>query len=124
MPEMGLSGLMSGEGKQPAASRSRSSALPRLYGRECVRAEVRAPLRPKTDAPLTRGHCPEHRLGMIWPQRLGRLQLKTVKVLCLLPVRVARFSRSTLSPTTILAGELSRCWDVCNSPPTPKATSI
>jgi hypothetical protein len=31
MPEMGLSGLMSGEGKQPAASRSRSSALPRLY---------------------------------------------------------------------------------------------
>ena len=31
MLEMGLSGLMSGEGKQPAASRSRSSALPRLY---------------------------------------------------------------------------------------------
>ena len=33
MLEMGLSGLMSGEGKQPAASRSRSSALPRLYAR-------------------------------------------------------------------------------------------
>ncbi len=31
MLEMGLSGLMSGEGKPPAASRSRSSALPRLY---------------------------------------------------------------------------------------------
>jgi hypothetical protein len=31
MLEMGMSGLMSGEGKQPAASRSRSSALPRLY---------------------------------------------------------------------------------------------
>jgi hypothetical protein len=29
---MGLSGLMSGEGKPPAAVRSRSSALPRLYG--------------------------------------------------------------------------------------------
>jgi hypothetical protein len=28
---MGTSGLMSGEGKPPAASRSRSSALPRLY---------------------------------------------------------------------------------------------
>jgi len=31
MLETGTSGLMSGEGKQPAASRSRSSALPRLY---------------------------------------------------------------------------------------------
>jgi len=31
MLEMGTSGLMSGEGKPPAASRSRSSALPRLY---------------------------------------------------------------------------------------------
>src|ERR1039457_234740 len=31
MLEMGTSGLMSGEGKQPAASRSRPSALPRLY---------------------------------------------------------------------------------------------
>ena len=31
MLEMGMSGLMSGEGKPPAASRSRSSALPRLY---------------------------------------------------------------------------------------------
>jgi len=31
MPEMGTSGLMSGEGKPPAASRSRPSALPRLY---------------------------------------------------------------------------------------------
>jgi len=28
---LGTSGLMSGEGKPPAASRSRSSALPRLY---------------------------------------------------------------------------------------------
>src|SRR5260370_28295586 len=32
MLEMGTSGLMSGEGKQPAACRPRSSALPRLYG--------------------------------------------------------------------------------------------
>jgi len=31
MLETGTSGLMSGEGKPPAASRSRSSALPRLY---------------------------------------------------------------------------------------------
>ena len=31
MLEMGTSGLMSGEGKPPAASRPRSSALPRLY---------------------------------------------------------------------------------------------
>ena len=36
MLEMGTSGLMSGEGKPPAASRSRSSALPRLYGLERV----------------------------------------------------------------------------------------
>jgi hypothetical protein len=33
MLETGTSGLMSGEGKPPAASRSRSSALPRLYVR-------------------------------------------------------------------------------------------
>src|SRR5579863_1464964 len=32
MLETGMSGLMSGEGKLPAASRFRSSALPRLYG--------------------------------------------------------------------------------------------
>ena len=32
MLEMGTSGLMSGEGKPPAACRSRPSALPRLYG--------------------------------------------------------------------------------------------
>ena len=32
MLETGTSGLMSGEGKPPAANRSRSSALPRLYG--------------------------------------------------------------------------------------------
>ena len=31
MLEMGTSGLMSGEGKPPAACRPRSSALPRLY---------------------------------------------------------------------------------------------
>jgi DNA modification methylase len=31
MLEMGMSGLMSGEGKPPAASRPRLSALPRLY---------------------------------------------------------------------------------------------
>src|ERR1700693_1321434 len=31
MREIRTSGLMSGEGKPPAASRSRSSALPRLY---------------------------------------------------------------------------------------------
>src|SRR6266567_6130049 len=31
MLEIGTSGLMSGEGKPPAAIRSRSSALPRLY---------------------------------------------------------------------------------------------
>ena len=31
MLEMGMSGLMSGEGKPPAACRSRLSALPRLY---------------------------------------------------------------------------------------------
>src|ERR1035441_8055786 len=33
MLEMGTSSLMSGEGKPPAASRSRPSALPRLYVR-------------------------------------------------------------------------------------------
>jgi hypothetical protein len=32
MREIRMSGSMSGEGKPPAASRSRSSALPRLYG--------------------------------------------------------------------------------------------
>src|SRR5580658_335503 len=31
MLQLGTSGLMSGEGKPPAASRFRSSALPRLY---------------------------------------------------------------------------------------------
>jgi len=31
MLEMGTSGLMSGEGKQPSANRLRSRALPRLY---------------------------------------------------------------------------------------------
>jgi hypothetical protein len=33
MREICMSGSMSGEGKPPAASRSRSSALPRLYAR-------------------------------------------------------------------------------------------
>jgi len=33
MREIRMSGSMSGEGKPPAASRSRSSALPRLYVR-------------------------------------------------------------------------------------------
>ena len=32
MSEMDTSSLMSGEGKPPAACRSRPSALPRLYG--------------------------------------------------------------------------------------------
>src|ERR1022692_4871363 len=36
MLEMGTSGLMSGEGKQPAACRSRPSARPRLYTRRIL----------------------------------------------------------------------------------------
>jgi hypothetical protein len=36
MREICMSGSMSGEGKPPAASRSRSSALPRLYAPEGV----------------------------------------------------------------------------------------
>jgi len=38
MLEMGTSGLMSGEGKQPSANRLRSRALPRLYAssRRCA----------------------------------------------------------------------------------------
>jgi len=49
MFEMDTSSLMSGEGKQPAASRFRPSALPRLYARylpgpPCVKLLARLPI--------------------------------------------------------------------------------
>ncbi len=40
MLEMGTSRLMSGEGKPPAASRPRSSALPRLYSQDVAQKTV------------------------------------------------------------------------------------
>jgi hypothetical protein len=48
MLEMGLSGLMSGEGKPPAASRSRSSAFPRLYVGAVMTGSITAPLASRT----------------------------------------------------------------------------
>jgi hypothetical protein len=45
MLETGTSGLMSGEGKPPAASRSRFSALPRLY-RLCTTSASTPMIRP------------------------------------------------------------------------------
>jgi hypothetical protein len=56
MLEMGTSGSMSGEGKPPAASRSRSSALPRLYSRKVhARQKWRVFLQPPSVRPAKWG---------------------------------------------------------------------
>jgi hypothetical protein len=52
MLEIGTSGLMSGEGKPPAASRSRFGALPRLYSTQAAEKKFEYMLRRELEAPL------------------------------------------------------------------------
>src|SRR5579871_4697482 len=75
MLEMGLSGFMSGAGKQSAASRSRSSALPRLYAPKnrtfCERsAALTSPCR-RSHACVTRMRLETKFLHLKTPVTLG-----------------------------------------------------
>jgi hypothetical protein len=104
MLEMGTSGSMSGEGKPSAASRSRSSALPRLYGvflnsqggivdgvalcRMFHRA-IRAPSLPKY---LSSDHDPLYRFHQ-WQANLRVLEITEIKSVPYVNLHYAGFSQ-------------------------------